>query len=239
MALTDNLAGYWKLDSNSNDSTANANNGIDTGSPSYANAGIINNCITLNGSSQYVTLPNSASLNFSSGGISMNAWVKISGTGDYIIMSKDDATITGIQYRLKINNFNPSWDVILNYPASLWAYWVSWDVPNWTLCMITWIYDNVAGKNLVFINGVLKWIDNCTGIPSSSAKPCIWMRANWYGKLNWDIDELSIWNRTIDYWWVTTIWQTATGELAALYNAWAGLTYPFATPNTTNFFQFM
>ena len=71
---TTSLGAYYKLDGNVTDSGPNGLNGTAVGSPTYA-AGKYDDAISLNGSSQYVTVPDSAFLEGSGGDISVFIWV--------------------------------------------------------------------------------------------------------------------------------------------------------------------
>lgn len=58
------LVAYYKYDSNSNDFSGNGHNGTDT-SISYANAGEVGNCATFNGSTSFISVPQSTDFDFS------------------------------------------------------------------------------------------------------------------------------------------------------------------------------
>jgi len=74
----DRVVGHWRLDEGSgtaiHDASGLENNGQSTGSPQWTN-GISGSALRLNGSGQYVGVPDSPSLNIS-GGITLAAWVR-------------------------------------------------------------------------------------------------------------------------------------------------------------------
>lgn len=70
------LAAYYKFDSNANDSSGNGLNGTPQSSPTYT-TGKYGDAISLNGTSQYVTVSDSALLEGSSGNISVFGWINI------------------------------------------------------------------------------------------------------------------------------------------------------------------
>lgn len=61
-----NLVAYWKLNSNSNDSSVNMHNGTDT-NISYINTGLVNNCATFTNVNSKIRVPQSADFDFSNG----------------------------------------------------------------------------------------------------------------------------------------------------------------------------
>jgi len=76
-----NLAAHWKFDGDGTDSSGNGHDGIVTGATWDPN-GQIDGAISLNGSSDYVEAPYSASLN--TGIFSFSVWAKVTGgTGTY------------------------------------------------------------------------------------------------------------------------------------------------------------
>jgi hypothetical protein len=90
------MVGYWHMDGNSTDSSGNNNNGTGT-AVTYGTAyGKFGQGASFNGSNSYVNIPNNASLNVS-GGISMAAWIKTSGTNNYsgIVQKFVDSNNTG------------------------------------------------------------------------------------------------------------------------------------------------
>ena len=78
---TTNLTAYYKFDSNANDSSGSGLNGTAIGSPTYT-TGKFGDAIDFNGSSQYVSVPDSTLLEGSGGSISVFCWVNMDGFGD-------------------------------------------------------------------------------------------------------------------------------------------------------------
>lgn len=73
---TTSLGAYYKFENNANDSSGNGLNGTETGSPTYT-TGKYGNAISLNGSSQYVTVTDNTLLEGSGGNISVFGWVNL------------------------------------------------------------------------------------------------------------------------------------------------------------------
>lgn len=82
------FAGVWHLCETTGgsgaikDSTANANDGTDSGSPTFGAAGQIDNCINFDGTDDYIAVPSSASLKLGSG-LTIEAWINIDTWGNW------------------------------------------------------------------------------------------------------------------------------------------------------------
>jgi hypothetical protein len=72
--VTPTLVGWWKLDNDVKDSTANGNNGTITGAPTYG-AGKIGSALTLNGTADYVDCGAGATLDITDQ-VTLSAWIK-------------------------------------------------------------------------------------------------------------------------------------------------------------------
>ena len=112
-----NLVAYYKFDTNSNDFSGNSHNGVDT-AISYANAGKVGNCATFNGSTSFISVPQSTDFDFSDA-ISDIPFSVL--TGGYF--SGTSNTIVG-----KNNNtpYNGQWNI---YNLSGKIYVVLWKDP--------------------------------------------------------------------------------------------------------------
>ena len=95
--LTNQIA-YYPFDSNSND-LINGQNGTDT-NISYANAGIVGNSATFNGSSSLITIADNDNFSFGTGSFSINMWVYPATNAGFLI-SKRDASF--IEYQSSFN----------------------------------------------------------------------------------------------------------------------------------------
>jgi len=107
------LTGYWKLDDASGataaDSTGNGNTGTLTNGPTWA-AGKVNGALTFNGTTQYVLVPNSSSIDVTGTNLTMAAWIQITGaTGkSYQNIFGKDSVFGAFQYRLLISDSRSS-----------------------------------------------------------------------------------------------------------------------------------
>jgi len=75
---TNGLVGLWPFNGNTNDISGNNNNGINNGATLTTDRfGISNNAYSFNGTSNYINVPNSTSLQFN-GELTISAWVNAS-----------------------------------------------------------------------------------------------------------------------------------------------------------------
>ena len=89
---------YYPFDTNSND-LINAQNGTDT-AISYANAGIVGNSATFNGTSSMINIADNDNFSFGTGAFSINIWVYPVGNSGFLI-SKRNASF--IEYQSTYN----------------------------------------------------------------------------------------------------------------------------------------
>jgi hypothetical protein len=99
------LVGWWKMDEGSGttliDSSGQGNNGTTVGSPTWT-TGVINQAISLNGTTQYTTVIDTPSLRITSA-ITLSAWIKpTSLAGPYYILKKAKQSATN-GYELSIS----------------------------------------------------------------------------------------------------------------------------------------
>jgi hypothetical protein len=210
MALTDNILSYWKLDSNSSDSAA-SNNGTDA-SISYANAGIISNCATFNGTSSSIDLNTSAAFNIT-GDKTFSFWINTTvKTGTPVIIGKFNGSGNNWYFAV-----NASWQIIFNtnWWIDLLATWAT-DITTLWRCHVVWVVS--WSSKQIYLN----WSTNGSSASFSSCSPSgnmffgkFWsLTSNYY---NGKLDEVGIWNRALSW-----------AEISSLYNSWSGFTYPFS-----------
>ena len=114
--ITSNLSGWWKLDEVSGDSALDSSGNSNTGTEYVSNVAtngtyvvgeIGTGAIFLNGSTQYISIPNSTSLEPTTA-LTLAAWIKTSTSGAYQqIITKDHANGTaGRSWQFRINTSN-------------------------------------------------------------------------------------------------------------------------------------
>jgi len=108
------LVGWWKLDDASSgtspataaDSSGNGNNGTNTATPTWTGSGKIGSALTLNGTTQDVSVPDVASLRLA-GSWTVSGWINMPSlppSGDrYTLVSKNDAS-SNENYEILVDN---------------------------------------------------------------------------------------------------------------------------------------
>ena len=150
-----NYVGVWHLSETVGgsgaikDSTSNNNNGTDYGSPSLGASGLIGNAIDFDGVDDYISIPNSASLQFISS-LTVEAWVRLytfgSGSDVDIILRKGEANPN--DYQLAVCNQMLSLKIEENDDQGLHSN-ISLTANNWYGATGTW---NGATRK-VYLNG--------------------------------------------------------------------------------------
>jgi len=227
MALTTGLVSYWKLDGNSNDSVG-SNNGSDT-NVTYDNAyGKINQGALGNGSSTIINFGNSTSLKLN-GNLSMSMWIyPTANSVGYVFGRTSNVSPYGMYYfylGASGENFTIALSLFNSGGGQVIATSAAFPLNAWYHVVAT-----VSGTAMtVYVNGVSSGTKTFSGTRSfTDHNNWAFCRgtdgvADYVGRL----DEVGIWSRAL-----------TTDEITELYNAGAGLQYPFTTANTTNFFQF-
>ena len=165
-----NLQGYWRLESDGTDETANSYDLTDVNSPSYV-SGMFGNGVDLETSSNQCLSGAASGLNFS-GSFSISCWVKPESTTNYKAFASRWDAVGGINTRSYFFGFGYLTD---NRPA----LYISSDgtdagshvalspdaIPNGEYSHVVGTYD---GSNIrIYVNGVLKQTTAHTGIKSS------------------------------------------------------------------------
>lgn len=204
--LLNGLAGYWKLDGNSNDSLGSAN-GVDT-NITYA-SGKIGQGATFPVGGSKIVLGTTGQLNFTD--LTLSAWVLLSSTANfYSIFSKgyDGST-----------NFH--W---MTYPGgTMYLLGNGNGGVSATTTLTTGVMTHVAvsrtaaGATKFYINGGAAGTGNGPAAATGYTLPNhIGSRADAYSVWPGTIDEVGAWNRVL-----------TDAEVVELYNAGAGKSYPF------------
>lgn len=206
--LANGLVAYYPFCGNANDASGNANDGTVNGATlttdRYGNA---NSAYSFNGSSNYIQVPNSLTLqNISE--ISISAWVNINqlyqsgGAGFFPILSKSDSQSTYGSFAFGF--WNPNITAYLNNHETAYAFPFSFG--TWQHVVVT-ISNNTTS---FYLNGNLLWSGNSGVFPNNyfndlpliigMDKPGLIEYAN--GK----IDDIGIWNRVLNSQEVMTLY---------------------------------
>lgn len=220
MALTDGLIGYWKLDSNANDSLG-ARNGTDSGSPTYA-TGKIDNGVTYNGSSSYSTIANHSSLFPTS--LTVSLWIKFTTVqqNKHIFTLQNANASPYLGFSIFVEDSANGKKITSATRSTSFGYITSTNNlndGNWHHILVT--FD--SGTHTLYVDG--------TQNAQNTGKTLAWDTGadlkfgKFYnysgGYYNGSLDEVGYWDRAL-----------SSGEIAELYNAGAGLTHPFSSGPT-------
>jgi len=226
------LVGWWKMDEGTGTTTADSSGGGNTGTlvaaPTWTTGGKINDALTFNGTSQYVSVPDVASLRLSSAWTA-SAWVKVSAlpaSGAVAkILTRDDGAGNS-SYALSLDNG----DI-----CSSAAWLVSFDDAGGTIhpvCYLTTIttgawYHLVGtwdGTTLtMYVNGVPTAANVPGALPTSNTGGALEIANEytntWY--FNGTVDDVRVYNRTLSASEVRDLYNGISGgvEGQLMYNA--------------------
>jgi hypothetical protein len=252
MALTDSLVSYWKLDEASgtredihgpNDLTANGTGGVGSAT------GIINSGADLElGDSDFLSIADGSQTGLDvSGDLSVSFWTKyetlptVGGADSNIITKTEGGTNRAYTIRFNNNislgfeceassdgttansgNGRTGVDALVVGDVGVWRHWVA----TYKLSTHTWkMYKDGSALSVTDNSaGTVSQVFNSTAVFRLGARGAAGVAAGFYDGV---LDEVGIWSREL-----------TSSEVTELYNAGAGLAYPFASTNTGAFFSF-
>ena len=229
MALIDNLVSYYKMEGNSNDSVG-SNNGTDTSITYSAGNGKIDQGAGFNGSSSKIVIGNV--LSSSPTNFTLSAWVKVTSLASARTIIADRAGSSySYKYRLlieasglvRLNVYNESGAIltaIVTSTGKITTGTYFHIVATVTIGGTCYLYvNNVSEASSAYVTGSYPSHTNSSSIGVIVGP----VTEEWH---NGNADELGIWSRAL-----------SAAEVTELYNAGAGLTYPFMS-NRANFLAF-
>jgi len=230
MALTTNLISYYKLDDNlATTAVLDAhgdNDGVCTVNTDTLDAdGIIENSLNFpHDNTKKINIADGGDLSFTPGtdSYSISLWVYRNVIGDYhIVMS--DGTEAETSYYFRINNVNTltAW---AQDGTTQFAFSSTSTIPatTWTHCVLT--VSTTTAK--MYINGVYEATDSVDAGTPTSDGVIIGTSGTASHPMNGRVDEVGIWSKVLTDGGVD-LTETATGEVAELYNSGDGFAYPF------------
>ena len=222
--LSSGLVSYWKLDESSGTTTYDAhgsNNGTVMGPAIGQNVKELGSSYYFDGSNDYVSIPNSSSLDITGTAISLSVWIyTTSSNGTQVIFSKivqqDAHPYPYFQYNLQL--YYSSSKLYPRFLLSIGGnYYYASDV-NYNITSNTWhhIVGTYDGSTMrLYVDGAINATKSVTGSIDHYSAP-VYIGVN--GALNEAfkgyIDETGVWNRTL-----------SASEVSTLYNMGTGMSY--------------
>jgi hypothetical protein len=199
--LMTGIIGLWHLDeaagtSIAYDRSGQGNNGSVQGGTTFARVGKLGTAVSLNGTSGFIKIPFSASLDTNPTVVSVSAWIKslstTGGTGNIIFTAGDGGAHT---YQLYLNSGKAD---LFSNNVDLGGTTLVSD-GNWHHLVGTWngstasLYvDGVFNKSAAMTFGGIV-IDNQIGVQCSTAGS-----TGCNGYFNGSIDEVAVWNKVLN-----------------------------------------
>ncbi len=210
---TSGLVGYWKFDetsgTNAADSSGSGNAGTTHNAPTWTTSGHSNGTLTFNGTSQYVTAANAASLNLNN--FSIAFWIKFATSpagSNVFFVEKDDGTPNYNYefYYASGNYLNCAYNTASSFGAVLGPSWIP-STNQWYHLACT--YD---GSNMnLYVNGLLVTSTPATGTPITASTSLSIGYVDLFGGTGFvsgPMDDVRIYNRALNQ---KEIWQLYNG----------------------------
>ncbi|HVC35905.1 MAG TPA: LamG domain-containing protein [Candidatus Dormibacteraeota bacterium] len=203
------LVGWWKMQGNTKDSSPYGNNGTNNGATLTTDRkGAANSAYSFNGSSTYIDVPNSTSLNISTA-ITLSAWVNpVSCSTNYPgVLAKGYATSGG--YGLNIRNNCTLWFELDESNSTRHFYNpTGYLVPTNTWTLLTATYDGSTMRIYANNTQIGSGLSGAFTIGIISNDVLIGRSPGW-GTLSGSVSDVRIYNRAL-----------SASQIAAQYNSY-------------------
>jgi Concanavalin A-like lectin/glucanases superfamily len=207
---TNSLIAYYPFNSNAADLSGNNNNGTINGGVIYVTNrnGNQNSAMYFDGSSGYVQIPSSNSLESPSSGISISAWIKaeiVASYGAFFLCKSNTGNTSPFQYRAGFSNFNMYFGYKNSTSSSTDIQSAPYSLSENIWKFVTYTYDGQKAK--FYIDGILVNEVSETGNIYPDNKPLEIGRDS-HGPIEWfkgTLDEVRIYNRALTLSEINTI----------------------------------
>lgn len=226
MALIDNLVSYWKMDEASGNALdAHGSNDLTDNNTVESGTGIISGARNFRtGFNEWFSKASNSSLQTGDIDFSISAWVKLTSlsTNATIIQKGDQTTNANMEYCLYMGASNTFRFDVFQSPSTVVTAnsGVTGSTATW-YHLVAW-HDSVNNEIGIVVNdGTPVTTSTSGGVNTNTVNLNIAVWFPTYGFFFTDglIDEVGFWKRVL-----------TSGDRTALYNAGAGVAYPFSTP---------
>jgi len=228
--ISTGLKAYYKFDGNYADSSGNNNHGTNSGTTfSVDRRGNSNKAANFNGTSSYITIPASTSLNSIKTDFSLSTWVYVTswfnwGGFKYAPIVCKSQTSTAAQYRFTL--LDNAFDVISNTKKFYRTIPTSFNTGTWYHVAVT----NNGDSSRLFVNGEFVQLTLNEAVFPTDTNQLLEIGRDYAGSLdflNGSLDELRIYNRALTSQDVTNLYNfTGTSVLKLDQNKPSFIIYP-------------
>lgn len=192
--MTNNV-GLWHFNGTADDESGLANNGSVVGSPSTV-AGRVGQALLFNGSTDYIDVPNNASLNSNIGTAAL--WIKFSSvTTPMSLISKNDVFASRNGWHLYIENDEINAQIKDGSSTTILTSSTSINDDQWHHVMLVF---EAGGTSILYLDGQEQDRNNSTvtfTVSSQNLRIAKNVDAYW-NEFNGTIDEVALWSRKLD-----------------------------------------
>lgn len=221
MALTDNIVNYWRFDEISGNAAdaVSAKTLINNATTPYV-AGKINNAASFtSGSSQYFNSNDNTVVNVTTGDASWSLWYNSASAATSAVLFSKRITATGDGYYCLLD----ASDRVFFEPAGTGgAHFIdvrgATDVAdsNWHHIVVTWSNPSTAKVYIDGVDETVSLVSDTLDSLNNTIQFTIGAESSIGQFIDGIIDEFGFWSRAL-----------SSSEVSQLYNAGAGLSYPF------------
>ncbi len=220
MPLTTGLSSHWRLNEASGTRVdAHGSNDLSPTDTPGSVTGKIGDAVSLNGSSQFLSVVSDTSLDNGTGSFTIACWVKLTASGaTQSVVAKEDGSNNNSDYHLFLNFLDDiAFQVYDGASSTFINGGVALSTGVWYF-IVVWYDDDAQTLNVQVDDGTPASSSYTSGVVAGTADFRIGndSGSNFFGGA---IDSVSYWKRVL-----------TSGERTSLYAAGAGLDYPFTPP---------
>jgi hypothetical protein len=210
--VTTGLVAYYPLDGNADDASGNNNHGTVMGgaAPAPDRFGRAGNAFSFDGTDDYITVPNSATMQSPDSAVTLAAWVSLTAFdagGFASIGVKPAAAVDGGQYGIQFESTG-AFAIYLSDTAAFLESGLQFTLATWRFVAVTWDGDSVK----LYIDGNSVASDSFKVTPRSNTSPFELGRdaPGAVELLNGSLDDVRLYNRALTATDIATLFADVT-----------------------------